>query len=175
MDGNDPITMQPKSDAPCLQVRINFDILINMFSFLPREDLVRCAGVCQQWREDAYNTSLWKNFVAKFWNEDSFNKLTVESLVERQISSVKIGWHPYMSSRVQQNIKLTKLFTKCSTNPAVKCLIIEDWEIQDDIRDHLPDRSETLECLKLSPGLSSKHRYVEGGFEAFDKLAAVCD
>ena len=35
----------------------------------------------------------------------------------------------------------------------MKCLIIEDWEIQDDIRDHLPDRSETLECLKLSPGL----------------------
>ena len=58
-----------------------------------------------------------------------------------------------MSSRAQQNIKLTKLFTKCSTNPAVKCLIIEGWEIQDDIRDHLPDRSETLECLKLSPGL----------------------
>ena len=58
-----------------------------------------------------------------------------------------------MSSRAQQNTKLTKLFTKCSTNPAVKCLIIEDQEIQDDIRDHLPGRSDTLECLKLSSGL----------------------
>ena len=89
-----------------------------------------------------YFTS-FQNLATKFWNEDSFNKLTVESLVERQISSVNIGWHPSMSSRAQQNIKLTKLFTKCSTNPAVKCLIIEDWEIQDDIRDHLPDRSLT--------------------------------
>ena len=58
-----------------------------------------------------------------------------------------------MSSRAQQNFKLTKLFAKCSTNPAVKCLIIEDREMQDDIRDHLPDRLDTLDCLKLSSGL----------------------
>ena len=103
----------------------------------------------------AYHPSLWKNFTATYYDYESFTDLTAQSLTDRGICSVRLSWRRLLREskkyRVRRNIKLTKLFSKCATSPSVKILYVDEWDIVDNIKEHLPVKSDTLECLTLFP------------------------
>ena len=44
-------------------IRLNFDILEEIFSYLDKVSLVRCALVCREWKDAAYANKIWSRTV----------------------------------------------------------------------------------------------------------------
>ncbi|XP_023230434.1 F-box/LRR-repeat protein 5-like [Centruroides sculpturatus] len=62
-------------------LRLPPEVIVNIFSFLPIPDLLRCSEVCQKWSQFVYDPSLWRNIYPIHWARGKWN-ITEFDLIE---------------------------------------------------------------------------------------------
>lgn len=68
-------------------LRLPPEVIINIFSFLPIPDLLRCSEVCQKWSQFVYDPSLWRNIYPIHWARGIWN-ITEYDLIEPCLPSL---------------------------------------------------------------------------------------